>query len=791
MRYIDKWLTGLGLDYIIPKLLENGISTPKKLAQLSLRDMYEVVGVEDPEDRKKLYFLIQRLQSILNKSSSNQANNLESDEVNEESNDKDNRPFSNKSTSKDQELDNEEDLRGLRKQRRSSIDNSLSSSNENKIIYRSHSIDRDSFVNIPNENILNQQKDYSIIDKKPFSNKSNENITNNNVEFKGKSFNQVPFTRPRTASVDSGLPIYTSDKPQVSPQLVINKIESKSDLHNNIPILDLPIRVVVRKRPLSRQELARGERDVMEIQSNGKVCIHEPKIKVDLTKIVETQSFIFDDSFDSEENNDVIYLRTVKPLVKNIFIGGKATCFAYGQTGSGKTFTMMGNKLESPSESDPAKSGLYVLAAKDIFDILSQPQFKSLKAFVSCFEIYGGKLFDLLKDRGLVRCLEDSKQQVQILGLSEHQVNNVSSLIDLMQVAHNNRSTGATGANSESSRSHLIMQIEIKEMESITNKKTETNRRQSFLPPSNKPKKLKVIGKLTFIDLAGSERGADTTNNSKQTRMEGAEINTSLLALKEVIRSLDKKHGHTPFRGSKLTQVLKDSFIGENTRTCMIACVSPSHGNCEHTLNTLRYADRVKEHQSSNNPNCNQPVIDYNNSDSENMNDINDESYKQPEFPEKAIEVIEVIENKQPIKSNQQQPLQQQVNQPTRNQSISLTSTNGIQMTVNLLTTHKTAIAEMVEVMKEEMLLVQEMENAEERDSEGYVDKLDDILSLKLDGIQSLRNELKQFQNYRNMKYLDNEERNTRSNKPNIPLSKAPSTRRLSVSGGIGSKQRR
>eukprot|EP01035_Chromulina_nebulosa_P020819 gene20819-26987_t len=736
MRYIDKWLTGLGLDYIIPKLLENGISTPKKLAQLSLRDMYEVVGVEDPEDRKKLYFLIQRLQSILNKSSSNQTNNLESDEANEESNDKDNRPFSNKSTSKDQELDNEEDLRGLRKQRRSSIDNSMSSSNENKIIYRSHSIDRDSYINVPNENVLNQQKDYSIIDKKPFSNKTNENISNNNVEFKGTSFNQVPITRPRTASVDSGLPIdrYTTDKPQVIPQFVMNTVESKSDLHNNIPILDLPIRVVVRKRPLSRQELARGERDVMEIQSNGKVCIHEPKIKVDLTKIVETQGFIFDDSFDSDENNDVIYLRTVKPLVKNIFVGGKATCFAYGQTGSGKTFTMMGNKLETPSESDPSKSGLYVLAAKDIFDILSQPHFKSLKAFVSCFEIYGGKLFDLLKDRGLVRCLEDSKQQVQILGLSEHQVNNVSSLIDLMQVAHNNRSTGATGANSESSRSHLIMQIEIKEMESLNNKKTETNRRQS---------------KLTFIDLAGSERGADTTNNSKQTRMEGAEINTSLLALKEV---------------------LKDSFVGENTRTCMIACVSPSHGNCEHTLNTLRYADRVKEHQSSNNSNNNQPVIDYNNSDSENMNDINEDSYKQPEHSEKVIEVIEVIENKQPIKSNQQQPLQQ-VNQPTnRNQSISLISTNGIQMTVNLLTTHKTAIAEMVEVMKEEMLLVQEMENAEERDSEGYVDKLDDILSLKLD---------------------DKEERNTRSNKPNIPLSKAPSTRRLSVSGGIGSKQRR
>ena len=82
-------------------------------------------------------------------------------------------------------------------------------------------------------------------------------------------------------------------------------------------------------------------------------------------------------------------------------------------------------------------------------------------------------------------------------------------------------------------------------------------------------------GKLSFIDLAGSEKAADATNSSKQTRMEGAEINTSLLALKEVIRSLRRK-GHTPFRGSKLTQVLKDSFVGSNTHTCMVACRSNS-----------------------------------------------------------------------------------------------------------------------------------------------------------------------------------------------------------------------
>ena len=104
----------------------------------------------------------------------------------------------------------------------------------------------------------------------------------------------------------------------------------------------------------------------------------------------------------------------------------------------------------------------------------------------------------------------------------------------------------------------------------------------------------KLFSKMSFIDLAGSERGADTMHTDKQTKMDGAEINKSLLALKECIRALDLNKNHTPFRGSKLTQVLKDSFVG-NSKTTMIANISPASNCCEHTLNTLRYADRVKE----------------------------------------------------------------------------------------------------------------------------------------------------------------------------------------------------
>lgn len=109
------------------------------------------------------------------------------------------------------------------------------------------------------------------------------------------------------------------------------------------------------------------------------------------------------------------------------------------------------------------------------------------------------------------------------------------------------------------------------------------------------------MGKLFLVDLAGSERAADCQSNNRQRRLEGAEINKSLLALKECIRSLDMKKNnsdtHIPFRASKLTMVLRDSFMmnADRTRIIMIACISPGSSSADHTLNTLRYASRLKE----------------------------------------------------------------------------------------------------------------------------------------------------------------------------------------------------
>ena len=209
--------------------------------------------------------------------------------------------------------------------------------------------------------------------------------------------------------------------------------------------------------------------------------------------------------------------------------------------------------------------GLYTMAADNIFAIKKPNQ----RIHVCFYEIYCSQLYDLLHERAKLVLREDGNANVNVVGIRLIEVSNADELLQCIDKGNEQRITSATSANYDSSRSHSILQIKIVEEKGD-------------------------VGKICFIDLAGNERGADTYDNDKQTRLDGAEINKSLLALKECIRALDQGGKHTPFRGSKLTQVLKDSFIG-NCRTMMIANISPSQSCCELTLNTLRYADRVKE----------------------------------------------------------------------------------------------------------------------------------------------------------------------------------------------------
>uniref|UniRef100_A0A4W3HNW1 Kinesin-like protein n=1 Tax=Callorhinchus milii TaxID=7868 RepID=A0A4W3HNW1_CALMI len=324
--------------------------------------------------------------------------------------------------------------------------------------------------------------------------------------------------------------------------------------------------VCVRKRPLSKMEKTKKEVDVITLPSKNVVLVHEPKLKVDLTKYLENQSFRFDYAFNENVNNEEVYRLSAGPLVQTIFERGMATCFAYGQTGSGKTHTMGG---DFSGKTQDFSKGIYALATQDVFLLLQQPRYKDLNltVFVTFFEIYSGKVFDLLNKKAKLRILEDNKQQVQIVGLQEQEVFSVDDVILMIDVGNSHRTSGQTSVNNNSSRSHAVFQIILRRHK-------------------------KLHGQFSLIDLAGNERGADTSSADRQTRMEGAEINKSLLALKECIRALGHNNIYTPFRASKLTLVLRDSFIGENSRTCMIAMISPGLNSCEHTLNTLRYSDR-------------------------------------------------------------------------------------------------------------------------------------------------------------------------------------------------------
>lgn len=382
------------------------------------------------------------------------------------------------------------------------------------------------------------------------------------------------------------------------------------------------VTVCVRKRPLSRKELASGDRDVVTIQPDASaLAVHELREKVDLTKYVDTHPFIFDRVFPDHASNPAVYEGTARPLVDTLFAGGRATCFAYGQTGAGKTFTMAGDSLENP--------GLYTLAVRDVFDRIRSIESElwrnaeaegdddfeppePAQVWISFYEIYASKLQDLLNRSAKLACREDSNSQVQIVGLTQRLCEVEEDVLACIDEGSAARSTGVTGANDDSSRSHAVFQIELRHPQGeVSENDPSAAMRESILrttrsrvAAAKEAKRGAEIGRLCFIDLAGSERGSDTASSTRQTRMEGAEINKSLLALKECIRAMDQKKDHTPFRGSKLTQVLKASFMGKKCSTVMIANISPASSNVEHTLNTLRYSDRVKEMKKDRNGNA-------------------------------------------------------------------------------------------------------------------------------------------------------------------------------------------
>ena len=377
---------------------------------------------------------------------------------------------------------------------------------------------------------------------------------------------------------------------------------------------DSKIFVCVRKRPISEKEIENGEIDCVSAL-NPKLCIYDCKMKIDgYTKYIDTNEFYFDNVFNENEDTELIYQCTIEPTLPLLLKGGIVTCFAYGQTGSGKTFTMKG------IQDDAIDSLFYVFNNNNLK--------KKFNFFVSFFEIYSGLLYDLLNNRNKVTALEDKNQKIQIYGLEEKQVNSPDELKKIIDFANTVRTTHNTVTNETSSRSHAICNFIIKDAKSKNSDDT--------------------FAKLTLVDLAGSERATETQCNNKSRLAEGAEINKSLLALKECIRALDarKQSGnselHVPFRNSKLTLVLRDSFIAKS-QTCkiiMISCVSPGYTSANHTINTLRYADRLKEKTAAmskkmNNNNNNNNYDNSNNNSMKKVISSNNNNNKHMGFPYK------------------------------------------------------------------------------------------------------------------------------------------------------------
>jgi len=289
--------------------------------------------------------------------------------------------------------------------------------------------------------------------------------------------------------------------------------------------------------------------------------------------------YAFDSIFTEDQNTNTVFLQTMLPLLDNVLNGYNATLFAYGMTGAGKTHTLFGEL--DPETLNIHRPGLIFLTLEELFRKIQSPVYEEydFSVKISYLEIYNEQVRDLLKgDEQNLMILEDPQKGVLVSDLSETPVYTQNQVMHLIRAGNKKRTMASTSANTFSSRSHAIVQVLIE-------------RRVK----SGEMKGMVLQAKLSLIDLAGSERAAVTDNRGIRM-LEGANINRSLLALGNCINILSdptKKGAFVPYRDSKLTRLLKDS-LGGNTKTIMIACISPSSSCYEETVNTLKYASRAK-----------------------------------------------------------------------------------------------------------------------------------------------------------------------------------------------------
>ncbi|XVF59173.1 hypothetical protein PTKIN_Ptkin07bG0254300 [Pterospermum kingtungense] len=331
--------------------------------------------------------------------------------------------------------------------------------------------------------------------------------------------------------------------------------------------------VAVKCRPLTERE--RG-RDIVRVKNNAEVVVLDPDLSKDYLDRIQNRTkekkYCFDHAFGPHCSNLDTYQKCISTIISGVVQGLNATVFAYGSTGSGKTYTMVG------TQQDP---GLMVLSLHTIFDLIKRDK-SSYEFEVTCsyLEVYNEVIYDLLeKSSGSLELREDPEQGIIVVGLRCIKVHSADKIVELLNLGNSRRKIESTEANATSSRSHAVLEINVR-------------RKQR-----NKYKNQVMRGKLALVDLAGSERASETNSGGQKLR-DGANINRSLLALANCINALGKQQkkglAYVPYRNSKLTRILKDGLSG-NSQTVMVATISPADSQYHHTVNTLKYADRAKE----------------------------------------------------------------------------------------------------------------------------------------------------------------------------------------------------
>ncbi|BET01191.1 Hypothetical proteinA [Nesidiocoris tenuis] len=297
--------------------------------------------------------------------------------------------------------------------------------------------------------------------------------------------------------------------------------------------------------------------------------------------------FAFDRCFpaDSSTQEDV-YDGLVRPLVDTAFQGFNACLFAYGQTGSGKTYSMMGpmhanDQLTTESGIIPrfCREMLERVSALDVSS--NQPNVVSSTVEISYLEVYNEKIHDLLVPGSTqLKVREHPVYGPYVADLTRHTTSNFDELQRWINIGNQKRATAATEMNDKSSRSHSLFTV------ILTQTFAQVGSDGSWSHDQTRR------SRINLVDLAGSERLAHTSVTTDRLR-EGVSINKSLLTLGKVMTALIEKRSHVPYRDSVLTWLLKES-LGGNSRTTMLATISPSASQIEETLSTLRYASQAR-----------------------------------------------------------------------------------------------------------------------------------------------------------------------------------------------------